>query len=52
LKSKKSGLFSSKIKWNFTKFLIDRNGEVLRRFSPATSPKKIEKIIASLINNK
>ena len=37
------------IKWNFTKFLINRDGEVLKRFSPATTPAQIEKEIEQLI---
>jgi glutathione peroxidase len=38
LKSEKGGLFSDAIKWNFTKFLVDRHGNVVRRYSPATAP--------------
>ncbi len=37
------------IKWNFTKFLINRDGEVLKRFSPATTPAQIEKEIEQLL---
>jgi glutathione peroxidase len=37
------------IKWNFTKFLINRDGEVLKRFSPATTPAQIEKEIKQLL---
>lgn len=37
------------IKWNFTKFLIDRDGEVVARFSPQTKPFDIEKEIAKLL---
>ena len=37
------------IKWNFTKFLINRDGEVLKRFSPATTPAQIEKEIERLL---
>lgn len=33
------------IKWNFTKFLVDRNGNVIKRFSPMTKPKKIEQYL-------
>jgi glutathione peroxidase len=41
LKSEAPGLlFSKAIKWNFTKFLVDRNGKVLDRFAPATPPEK------------
>lgn len=45
LKKQKGGMFGSKIKWNFTKFLIDQDGKVIARFSPTTKPAKIEKII-------
>lgn len=50
LKKAAPGIFGSeKIKWNFTKFLINRNGEVIARFAPATKPEKIEQaIIAAL----
>ncbi len=37
------------IKWNFTKFLINRDGKVLKRFSPATTPARIEKEIEQLL---
>lgn len=49
LKSQKGGLFGSKIKWNFTKFLIDRNGKVVGRFSPTTKPEKLEDKIKVLL---
>ncbi len=49
LKSEQGGLLSPVIKWNFTKFLIDRNGNVVDRFGPADSPKKIESAIAALL---
>jgi len=38
LKSEKGGLLGKKIKWNFTKFLVGRDGTVLGRYSPATEP--------------
>jgi len=41
LKKEKSGLLGGKVKWNFTKFLIGRDGEVIDRFSPTTEPTKI-----------
>jgi glutathione peroxidase len=47
LKSKSSGLFNQKIKWNFTKFLVDRNGKVVNRFSPSTDPVSLVKYINS-----
>lgn len=51
LKEQKSGLLSKDIKWNFTKFLIDQNGEVVKRYAPTTEPGKIEKDIAKLIQS-
>ncbi len=43
LKTKiKSGLFSSRIKWNFEKFLIDGNGKPIKRFSPKAKPASFE----------
>ena len=50
LKSEKPGIIGSKgIKWNFTKFLVDKNGEVLKRFSSKTTPSEIEKEIESIL---
>ncbi len=50
LKQAAPGVFGSqKIKWNFTKFLINRNGDVVARFAPATKPEKIEKAIAAAL---
>jgi glutathione peroxidase len=47
LKSQKAGILGTEaIKWNFTKFLIDRNGSVLKRFAPNDTPEKIEKDVA------
>lgn len=37
------------IKWNFTKFLVDRNGKVVKRFAPTSSPDEIEKDIKELL---
>ena len=45
LKNKASGIMGKKIKWNFTKFLVGRDGEVIKRYAPATVPEKIEKDI-------
>ncbi|XWS31605.1 hypothetical protein CRYUN_Cryun23aG0090800 [Craigia yunnanensis] len=42
LKSNKSGFLGSRIKWNFTKFLVDKDGHVLGRYSPITTPLAIE----------
>ncbi|HEY0106492.1 MAG TPA: glutathione peroxidase [Rhizomicrobium sp.] len=50
LKGEKPGLFGTRnIKWNFTKFLIDRDGAVVGRFGPMTKPKDIEGAIAKVI---
>lgn len=50
LKRKLGGLFGSRIKWNFTKFLLDANGKPIRRFSPVTKPESIEPYIRTLLN--
>jgi glutathione peroxidase len=42
-------LEGSTIKWNFTKFLIDQEGIVVKRFSPITTPEEIEKDIEALL---
>jgi glutathione peroxidase len=50
LKSARRGLLGTKsIKWNFTKFLIDRDGNVAGRFAPTFRPEKIEKALQRLI---
>jgi glutathione peroxidase len=49
LKEELNGLFGSKIKWNFTKFLIDKNGKPIKRFSPTTKPEKLEPHILKLL---
>ncbi len=49
LKSSLGGLFNSKIKWNFTKFLINSNGEPVKRFSPTTKPAQIEQEIKNFL---
>jgi glutathione peroxidase len=46
LKKELGGLFGSRIKWNFTKFLIDGNGNPVKRFSPVTKPEQIERYLA------
>jgi len=51
LKKARPGLFGSqRIKWNFTKFLVDRNGNVVNRFAPATKPREIAARIDELLN--
>ena len=49
LKEQKTGILGSAIKWNFTKFLVDREGNVLKRYAPTTKPADIEKDIVSLL---
>tara|TARA_B100001245_G_scaffold225202_1_gene199635 strand:- start:117 stop:620 length:504 start_codon:yes stop_codon:yes gene_type:complete len=45
LKSQLGGIFGSRIKWNFTKFFIDKNGKPVKRFAPTTKPEKIESFL-------
>lgn len=53
LKSEKPGLLGLKrIKWNFEKFLIDRDGKVVQRYASTTKPESIEKDIVALIEKK
>ena len=50
LKGEKSGVLGTeRIKWNFTKFLVDRAGRVLKRYGPADSPEKIDKLVDDLL---
>jgi glutathione peroxidase len=49
LKSEKSGLLGQAIKWNFTKFLIDRSGQVVGRFAPTTTPESLKEKIEALL---
>ena len=50
MKGEAPGLMGSKsVKWNFTKFLIDREGKVVRRYAPTDKPEGIEKDIAKLL---
>lgn len=49
LKRCKGGLLGSRIKWNFTKFLVSRDGEVVERYAPMTAPEKIEDDIKTLL---
>jgi len=50
LTAAKPGLFGPTIRWNFTKFLIGRDGKVLRRFAPFTKPEKIEPFVRAALN--
>lgn len=49
LRSEKGGLLGSRIKWNFTKFLVDHRGRVVRRYGPTTAPDKIAADIESAL---
>ena len=49
LKREKSGLLGSSIKWNFTKFLIDRAGKVVGRYAPTVRPENLTKEIEALL---
>ena len=50
LKAEKSGLLGlDGIKWNFTKFLVDKNGKVIKRYAPTDTPEKIEKDLAAVL---
>ena len=49
LKSKKKSLLGKNIKWNFTKFLVDREGNVVGRYEPTTTPEKLDSIIEGLL---
>lgn len=49
LKSQLRGLLGSKIKWNFTKFLIDKNGKPVKRFAPTTKPGNMQKSIKEIL---
>lgn len=49
LKNKKGGFLGKSIKWNFTKFLLDKKGNTVIRYAPTDKPEKIEKDIVELI---
>ena len=49
LKGAKSGLLGSSIKWNFTKFLVDRSGTVVARHAPTAAPQGLKKDIEALL---
>ncbi len=51
LKKEQTGILGSRIKWNFTKFLVDKNGVPVKRFAPITTPEKMEKAIQELLQN-
>ena len=49
LKEQTRGLLGSSIKWNFTKFLISRDGETIKRYAPITKPEKLAKDIEAML---
>lgn len=49
LKSRQGGFINDAIKWNFTKFIVSRDGEVVDRYAPITKPEKIEQDILKLL---
>jgi len=49
LKKELPGTLGGRIKWNFTKFLVDKNGKPVKRFAPSTKPEKLIKDIQSLL---
>jgi glutathione peroxidase len=50
LKSEAKGTLGNQIKWNFTKFLVDKQGNVIKRFAPTVNPRAIEADIVKLLN--
>lgn len=49
LTENQGGILGSEIKWNFTKFLVDRNGNIIKRYAPSTKPEKIEADIKKIL---
>ena len=49
LKEQQKGVLSKAIKWNFTKFLVDRDGQVVGRYAPQTEPEKIEEDLIKVL---
>ncbi len=49
LKKEQGGMLGSNIKWNFTKFLVNKHGQVVKRFAPTDVPEKIENDIKKLL---
>jgi glutathione peroxidase len=51
LKNEAKGVMGSEaVKWNFTKFLVDNNGSVVKRYSPQTTPDKIDKDLSKMLD--
>ena len=49
LKDEKGGLLGDDIKWNFTKFLVDQEGNVVKRYAPTVTPESLEKDIVKFL---
>ena len=49
LKSELSGIIGGRIKWNFTKFLVDPTGKPIKRFAPTDTPEDMDKYLESII---
>ena len=49
LKNEKGGILGTKIKWNFNKFLVDREGNVVERYAPTVTPERMESKIVELL---
>ena len=49
LKQQKGGVLGSAIKWNFTKFLVDRDGNVVERFAPTVTPEKLAQKVKEIL---
>lgn len=49
LRKQLPGFFGGRIKWNFTKFVIDRSGKPVKRFAPTTKPEKMEEYLLKLL---
>jgi glutathione peroxidase len=51
LRAQKGGLLGSKVKWNFTKFLVGKDGQVIDRYAPTTAPEKLGKDIEKALGS-
>lgn len=51
LKTQKGGILGNNIKWNFTKFLVDKNGKPVKRYASTTKPESIKKDIEAVLKS-
>jgi glutathione peroxidase len=51
LTESQSGFFTNKVKWNYTKFLVDREGKIVGRYSPQSKPEQFEEDIKETLRN-